>query len=235
MHGRGKSDSSIVPGKAPNKAEGPAAEVLEGRGLAKGNRLEQNAPRTQGRKGRGAPSALERIREAAQKDRKQQFTALLHHVYEPERLSAAFRQLRHDAAAGVDGRRGVPNFEKALGLVPDLEALGYEFRPDEEIPDRHYFRRRRCTARTHHLSLAEPTSQHHRVTLAFRDALRANPAVAESYAQLKLQLAEWFPHDRSRYLDGKSAFIEAVLAREGKVAVIRRSAPHLSALSRLML
>ena len=37
MNGRGKSDSPIVPGKPPNKAEGPAAEVVEGRGLAKGN------------------------------------------------------------------------------------------------------------------------------------------------------------------------------------------------------
>src|SRR5271156_3944898 len=37
MNGRGKSDSSIVPAKSPNKAEGPAAEAMEGRGLAKGN------------------------------------------------------------------------------------------------------------------------------------------------------------------------------------------------------
>src|SRR5206468_2315566 len=37
MHGRGKSDSSVVPGKPPNRAEEPAAEAVEGRGLAKGN------------------------------------------------------------------------------------------------------------------------------------------------------------------------------------------------------
>jgi len=34
---------------------------MEGRGLAKGSQLEQNAPRTQGRK--GVHSALERVRE----------------------------------------------------------------------------------------------------------------------------------------------------------------------------
>jgi group II intron reverse transcriptase/maturase len=102
MHGRGKSDSPIVPGKPPNKAEGPAAEVVEGRGLAEGNRLGQNAPRTQ-RRSSSAPSALERIREAARKDRKQRFTALLHHVSDPERLRAAYGQLRRNAAAGVDG------------------------------------------------------------------------------------------------------------------------------------
>jgi RNA-directed DNA polymerase len=103
MCDRGKSDSSIVPEKLPNKAEEPAAEAVEGRGLAKDNRLEQNASRTQSRSSGGAPSALERIREAARKDRKQQFTALLHHVYDVERLRTTFRQLKHDAAAGVDG------------------------------------------------------------------------------------------------------------------------------------
>ena len=60
MNGRGKSDSSVVPGKPPNRAEEPAAEVVEGRGLAKGNRLEQNASRTLCRS--SAPSELERMR-----------------------------------------------------------------------------------------------------------------------------------------------------------------------------
>jgi group II intron reverse transcriptase/maturase len=101
MDGRGKSDRSIVPGKPPNKAVAPAAEAVEGRGRAKGNPREQNAPRTQGRI--SAPSALERVRQAAEKDRKQRFTALLHHVYDVERLRAAYLALRREAAAGVDG------------------------------------------------------------------------------------------------------------------------------------
>jgi group II intron reverse transcriptase/maturase len=98
---RGKSDSSVVTGKPPNRAEEPAAEAVEGRELAKGNTLEQNAPRTQGRV--GALSALERIRQAARKDRQQQFTALLHHVYDEGRLRQAYFALKRDAAAGIDG------------------------------------------------------------------------------------------------------------------------------------
>jgi hypothetical protein len=66
MNGRGKSDSSVVPGKPPNKAVEPAAEVVEGRELAKGNSPERNALRTQGRG--GALSALERVRQAANTD-----------------------------------------------------------------------------------------------------------------------------------------------------------------------
>jgi hypothetical protein len=63
MHEPRKSDSLIVPMKSPNKAGQPAAEAVEGRGLAKGNPPQQNAPRTQCRN--GAHRALERVREAA--------------------------------------------------------------------------------------------------------------------------------------------------------------------------
>jgi group II intron reverse transcriptase/maturase len=101
MNGSGKSDSSVVPAKPPNKAAEPAAEAGEGSGLAKGNSPERNALRTQRRE--RAPSALERVRQAARKDRKQKFTALLHHVYDVDGLRAAYLALQRDAAPGIDG------------------------------------------------------------------------------------------------------------------------------------
>ena len=101
INGRGKSDSLIVPGKPSNKALGQATEVVEGRRLAKGNLLERNTLRTQGRA--GVLSALERVRQAAQRDRKLRFTALLHHVYAIEQLRAAYFALKREAAPGVDG------------------------------------------------------------------------------------------------------------------------------------
>ncbi|HEU4345625.1 MAG TPA: group II intron reverse transcriptase/maturase, partial [Candidatus Binatia bacterium] len=101
MHGHGKSDSSIVPTKPSNEAEPEAKEAVEGRELAKGNLLKCNMPRTQSRQ--GMPSALERIRQAARRDKRQRFTALLHHVYAVERLRAAYFALRREAAAGIDG------------------------------------------------------------------------------------------------------------------------------------
>ena len=96
-----KSDSPEVPMKASNNAGQPVAEELEGRGLAKGNLPQQNAPRTRRRP--GALSALERVRLAAAQDRKMRFTALLHHIYDLNTLRAAYRALKRDAAAGVDG------------------------------------------------------------------------------------------------------------------------------------
>jgi len=101
MNADGKSDRPVVPGKLPNKAEGSAAEAMEGRGRTKGNLLEGNTLRTQGRD--GVHSALERVRQVAREDKRQRFTALLHHVYDIERLRAAFLAIKRDASAGVDG------------------------------------------------------------------------------------------------------------------------------------
>ena len=87
--------------KSPNKAGQPAVEGMEGNGLAKGNLQQQNAPRTPSRE--GAHSALERVRQAARRDKKVRFTALLHHVYNVETLRAAYFSFKREAAPGVDG------------------------------------------------------------------------------------------------------------------------------------
>ena len=101
MNGQGKSDRPTVPEKSPNNAKASAAEETEGRGLAKGNLPQQNASRTPSRS--NAPSALERVRQAARGDKKLRFTALLHHIYNLETLRLAYFSLKREAAAGVDG------------------------------------------------------------------------------------------------------------------------------------
>src|SRR5438876_11959767 len=100
-NGLGKSDSPVVPEKSPNKTGQPVAEGMEGRGLAKGNLPQQNASRTPSRN--DASSALERVRQAAGKDKKLRFTALLHHIYNLETLRMAYFRLKKEAAPGVDG------------------------------------------------------------------------------------------------------------------------------------
>lgn len=101
MNEHGKSDRPVVPEKSPNKAGTSAAEGMEGRGRAKGNLPQQNASRTPSRT--NAPSALGRVRQAAKKDRKWRFTALLHHIYNLETLRMAYFSLKKEAAPGVDG------------------------------------------------------------------------------------------------------------------------------------
>lgn len=100
MHGPQKSDGPIVPAKPSNNVAFATAERVEGRGSAKGNRVEQTAARTQSRT--TAPSALDRVRQAARKDRKAKFTALLHHIT-IDRLRHAYLALQRRAAPGIDG------------------------------------------------------------------------------------------------------------------------------------
>jgi RNA-directed DNA polymerase len=66
------------------------------------------------------PSALERIREAAKRDRKQRFTALLHHVCDIERLRSGYFALKRAAAAGVDGETWQQYGEDLEGNLRDL-------------------------------------------------------------------------------------------------------------------
>lgn len=112
-----KSDTPIVPKKPSNQGISPA-ERVEGRGVAKGNADESSASRTQSRN-HDASMGLEGIREIARRNRKLQFTALLHHVT-PSLLVESFYALRKQAAAGVDGVTW-QKYEKLLyGRVREL-------------------------------------------------------------------------------------------------------------------
>jgi group II intron reverse transcriptase/maturase len=73
---------------------------VEGRRLPKGNSDGQNRSRTQLRQ--GLQSALDRVRQAAIRDKKLQFTTLWHHVYNVDRLREAYFSLKRNAAPGVD-------------------------------------------------------------------------------------------------------------------------------------
>jgi RNA-directed DNA polymerase len=135
MNGPGKSDRPVVPEKSLNKAGQPAAEGMEGRGLAKGNLHQQNASRTPSRS--NAPSALERVRQAAGKDKKLRFTALLHHIYNLDTLRMAYFSLKKEAAPGVDGetwRHYGEELEVNLqGLTERLKRGAYRAKPVRRV------------------------------------------------------------------------------------------------------
>src|SRR6266545_7760755 len=135
MNEHGKSDRSVVPAKSPNKAGQPATEEMEGRGLTKGNLQQQNASRTPSRT--DAPSALERVRQAAKGDKKMRFTALLHHIYNLETLRMAYFSLKKEAAPGVDGetwRHYGEELEKNLqDLSERLKRGAYRAKPVRRV------------------------------------------------------------------------------------------------------
>jgi RNA-directed DNA polymerase len=100
MYGDGESYSGVIPTKQPNKSGRPPAEVVEGRPLTKENMDQPNLHRMQSRE--SGPNGLDRVREAARKDGKLQFTALLHHVT-VDLLRDSYYSLKKRAAPGVDG------------------------------------------------------------------------------------------------------------------------------------
>jgi len=130
MNEPGKSDKPIVPMKSANSGSSvnfwefiERLEQVEGRGLAKENEdcagnetgavfqagPAKQADRTQSRLeesdtlNEGLHSALERVRQAACRDKQMKFTSLWHHVYNIDRLREAYFALKRNVAAGIDG------------------------------------------------------------------------------------------------------------------------------------
>ncbi len=117
MNEREKSDMPIVPVKPANKVAQAMAELVEGRGVTKGNAELQNTVRTQSRE--AVSHAQQCIREAVNRNKKEKLTALLHHVT-VDVLRAAFLGLKKRAAAGIDS---VTWEQYAEGLEEKLQAL----------------------------------------------------------------------------------------------------------------
>jgi group II intron reverse transcriptase/maturase len=100
MYAGGESDEQVVPAKRSNKEGQPSAEGAEGSCSTKGNTEEAHTCRTQGRE--HVSQGLGGVREAARRDKKQKFTALLHHVT-VDLLRDSYYSLKKKAAPGVDG------------------------------------------------------------------------------------------------------------------------------------
>lgn len=135
--------------------------------------------------------------------------------------------IEHIGSTSVPGLAAKPIVDimagvERLAIVNDrwlapLGRLGYEYISAYEIefPMRRYFRKPGGTdrPRSHHLHIVEPTSDFWRRHLLFRDWLRSHPEDARAYAALKRHLAAIHGEDRVAYTDGKTEFIEEILAR----------------------
>jgi GrpB-like predicted nucleotidyltransferase (UPF0157 family) len=114
----------------------------------------------------------------------------------------------------IDMMVGVRDLEDARAAFEPLRDVGYHYwphRPDEA----HAFAKPSLEVRTHGLHLTVPGSDLWRERLAFRDALRADRALAAEYEALKLRLAEESTADIGAYTGGKRAFVARVLADAG--------------------
>jgi GrpB-like predicted nucleotidyltransferase (UPF0157 family) len=115
-----------------------------------------------------------------------------------------------DATPTVDVMAGVSSLEDSRKSIPLLEAEGWLYAPCR--PDEHWFCRPSPARREYHLHLVRTNAAGFRRRLRFRDALRADGALAARYAALRHDLARRFPNDREAYTEAKRDFIEAALA-----------------------
>jgi GrpB-like predicted nucleotidyltransferase (UPF0157 family) len=129
----------------------------------------------------------------------------------------------------IDMIAGVRRLEAATSAREPLEALGYVY--GGHRPEALWFRKPAGDwwEVTHALHLTEPGSDLWRERLAFRDALRADTALAAEYGQWKLTHAAR-QGDPAPYGAGKTAFVRSVLARRG--IVVKPDDERLSAASR---
>jgi GrpB-like predicted nucleotidyltransferase (UPF0157 family) len=105
---------------------------------------------------------------------------------------------------------GMPDFDPELPFVNYLESIGYEYKGENGIPERHYFGK--GEPRTVHLNVVRFAGEFWLKHIAFRDHLNQNPDAAREYEELKRLLAERFQNDREAYTTGKAEFIQKILA-----------------------
>ncbi|CAG1011366.1 Dephospho-CoA kinase [Burkholderiales bacterium] len=121
----------------------------------------------------------------------------------------------------VDILLGAPELALIEARIPALEALGYTYVAKHEavLPERRFFAKPAARPRSVHLHAVVYGSPFWKNHLAFRDALRAHPALAQEYHRLKLDLAARFGEDRERYTEAKAPFIERVLRAIGASSI----------------
>lgn len=114
----------------------------------------------------------------------------------------------------IDILVGVESMALADALTTPLLAAAYTTSAafNASLTDRRWFMRWSAGRRTHHLHVVVYKGDAWFSRLQFRDALRANNALAKRYAALKQALAAQHRADREAYTGAKTAFVLEVLA-----------------------
>lgn len=130
-----KSDRPIVPKKSSNKPDNVGTEKMEGRGMPKENKRQQNTLRTQRRE--SVHNKLQLIHQKAKTDKKMRFTTLMHHIYNVDMLMLSYLEIKRNAAAGVDKETWESygkNLEKNLQeLSRALKSGAYKAKPVRRV------------------------------------------------------------------------------------------------------
>jgi GrpB-like predicted nucleotidyltransferase (UPF0157 family) len=112
----------------------------------------------------------------------------------------------------IDILIGLEDFSIADNVVPQIEALAYEYIQKYEavMPFRRFFIKEQEGRRTHQIHMVGIDSEFWARLILFRDYLRQNFSVAAEYASLKKELAEREWDDVNKYADAKTEFIREI-------------------------
>ena len=124
-----------------------------------------------------------------------------------------------DAKPVIDVMPGLGSMSDADLCVEPLIGLGYSYWEEGAEPHHRLFAKfvdDGWTARTHNLHLVEAGGWYWKERLLFRDYLRADPATARKYAQLKRGLAQRYEDDREAYTAAKKEFVATVVEQAKK-------------------
>jgi GrpB-like predicted nucleotidyltransferase (UPF0157 family) len=138
-------------------------------------------------------------------------------------LSDLDPQIEHIGSTAVPGLAAKPIIDMLVGVhslndfdrhYDRLGVYGYEYIPEYEraLPDRRFFKRAVRGVRTHHVHVVAVNGLYWKRYLKFRNTLRTDSWLAARYAELKRRLAARFGLDRDAYTNGKTGFVESVLA-----------------------
>jgi len=137
--------------------------------------------------------------------------------------SACDVTLEHFGSTAIPGLAAKPIIDIMLiapdpsrwpALIRPIEQLGYAFWSDNPRRDRMFFVKGMPpfgAGRTHHVHVRTPEEAGSGLVL--RDYLWHHPDEAAGYAALKRKLAANHGTDRDAYTAGKTAFVDAVLAK----------------------
>lgn len=147
------------------------------------------------------------------------------------RLGELVMAIEHVGSTAVPGLLGKPVLDLAVAVrsaaaadacIAPLAALGYEYRGlhGDDTRRRYYVRDDAAARRVAQMHLYVLPAPAYDEKLAFRDALRADPALAAAYAIEKQRVAEAVGWDKAAYARAKGPFVERVLdalRRDGKL------------------
>ena len=132
-------------------------------------------------------------------------------------LGPVAKGIEHYGSTAVPGLCAKPILDIMVGISPlsewerckpALEALGYDYADGAGVPGHYIFGRGRDrTERTHLVHVVEYQGESWRGSLAFRDALRRDASLRESYAREKKRAATAAPGNRTAYNQQKGPFI----------------------------